>query len=72
MMQEPEVCRKTEKELRFVDLIIGTHNIFKFAELIYTRLISERMVIRYLERYHADCRGASGGAKISVQIRCQY
>ena len=28
-----------------MDLIFGTHNIFKFAELIYTRLISERMVI---------------------------
>lgn len=45
MMQEPEVVEKLKKSYRFVDLIFGTHNIFKFAELIYTRLISERMVI---------------------------
>mgnify|MGYP002610540532 CR=1 FL=1 len=45
MMQEPEVVEKLKKSYRFVDLIFGTYNIFKFAELIYTRLISERMVI---------------------------
>ena len=45
MMQEPEVVEKLKKSYRFVDLIFGTHNIFKFAELIYTRLISDRMVI---------------------------
>ena len=72
MMQEPEVVEKLKKSYRFVDLIFGTHNIFKFAELIYTRLISERMVIDIWKDTDADCRGASGGAKISVQIRCQY
>lgn len=45
MMQEPEVVEKLKKSYRFVDLIFGTHNIFKFAELIATRLESERMVI---------------------------
>ena len=45
MMQEPQVVEKIKKIRFFVDLIFGTHNIFKFAELIYTRLISERMVI---------------------------
>ncbi len=45
MMQEPEVVEKLKNSYRFVDLIFGTHNIYKFAELIATRLESERMVI---------------------------
>ncbi|MCI8372282.1 MAG: tRNA (N6-isopentenyl adenosine(37)-C2)-methylthiotransferase MiaB [Lachnospiraceae bacterium] len=45
MMQEPEVVEKIKKSYRFVDLIFGTHNIYKFPELLYTSLQSERMVI---------------------------
>lgn len=45
MMQEPEVVEKIKKSYRFVDLIFGTHNIYKFAELIVTRMESQRMVI---------------------------
>ncbi|HJA12360.1 MAG TPA: tRNA (N6-isopentenyl adenosine(37)-C2)-methylthiotransferase MiaB [Candidatus Mediterraneibacter merdipullorum] len=45
MMQEPEAVEKLKKSYRFVDIIFGTHNIYKFAELIYTRMESERMVI---------------------------
>ena len=45
MMQEPEVVEKLKKSYRFVDIIFGTHNIYKFAELVATRLMSERMVI---------------------------
>ena len=45
MMQEPEVVEKLKKSYRFVDLIFGTHNIYKFAELLATRMESGRMVI---------------------------
>ncbi|MCB6645329.1 tRNA (N6-isopentenyl adenosine(37)-C2)-methylthiotransferase MiaB [[Clostridium] scindens] len=45
MMQEPEVVEKLKKSYRFVDIIFGTHNIFKFAELIVQRLESQEMVI---------------------------
>ncbi len=45
MMQEPEVVEKLKKSYRFVDIIFGTHNIFKFAELVATRLESDRTVI---------------------------
>lgn len=45
MMQEPEVVEKLKKSYRFIDLIFGTHNIYKFAELIATRFESGRMVI---------------------------
>lgn len=45
MMQEDIVVEKLKKSYRFVDIIFGTHNIFKFAELLQTRLESDRMVI---------------------------
>lgn len=45
MMQEDIVVEKIKKSYSFVDLIFGTHNIFKLAELLYTRIQSDRMVI---------------------------
>ena len=45
MMQEPEVVEKLKTSYRYVDIIFGTHNIFKFAELIVTCFESQRMVI---------------------------
>lgn len=45
MMQEDTVLEKIKKSYRFVDLIFGTHNIFKFAELLCTMFESEDMVI---------------------------
>lgn len=45
MMQEPSVIEKIKKSYSFVDLIFGTHNIYKFAELITTMYTSNRMVI---------------------------
>ena len=47
MMQEPTVIEKIKNSYRFVDLIFGTHNIFKFAELcIRDRIPFERKGIR--------------------------
>lgn len=45
MMQEPEVVEKLKKSYRFVDLIFGTHNIYKFAELLVSRFESDGMII---------------------------
>lgn len=45
MMQEPSVIEKIKKSYRFVDLIFGTHNIFKFAELLCSMFENDRMVI---------------------------
>lgn len=45
MMQEPSVIEKIQKSYRFVDLIFGTHNIFKFAELLCRMFESNGMVI---------------------------
>lgn len=45
MMQEPSVIEKIKKSYRFVDMIFGTHNIYKFAELLVAMFESNDMVI---------------------------
>lgn len=45
MMQEPDEIEKIKTTYKFVDIVFGTHNIFKFAELIYDRLCSDSMII---------------------------
>ena len=45
MMQEEKVVEKIRSSYRFVDLIFGTHNIYKFAELLVQALEADRMVV---------------------------
>lgn len=45
MMQEETVIEKIRQSYGFVDLIFGTHNIFKFAELLVRMYESEGMLI---------------------------
>ena len=45
MMQEEAVVSKIQESYRFVDIIFGTHNIFKLAELIITRLEADGMIV---------------------------
>ena len=45
MMQEAHVVEKIRTSYRHVDIIFGTHNIYKLAELILNRLESKSMII---------------------------
>ena len=45
MMQEAEVLEKLQKSYSFVSLVFGTHNIYKFAELLSACLDADRMLI---------------------------
>ncbi|MCM1158932.1 MAG: tRNA (N6-isopentenyl adenosine(37)-C2)-methylthiotransferase MiaB [Bacteroidales bacterium] len=45
MMQESLVVEKIKQSYRHVDIIFGTHNVFKLAELIENKLDSRGMVI---------------------------
>lgn len=45
MMQEADEVEKIRKSYPFVDLVFGTHNIYKLAELLYTQIQSERRVM---------------------------
>ncbi|MGN0383307.1 MAG: tRNA (N6-isopentenyl adenosine(37)-C2)-methylthiotransferase MiaB [Eubacterium sp.] len=49
MMQEPTVVEKIKKSYSFVDIIFGTHNIFKLAELIYEHIQDNHMTIEVIE-----------------------
>lgn len=45
MMQEDLVVQKIQESYKFVDLIFGTHNIFKLAELMKQRVDSNGMIV---------------------------
>ena len=45
MMQEPQVVENIKNDYKFVDLIFGTHNIYKFAELLCLAMTDDRMII---------------------------
>ena len=50
MMQEPQAVEKIRQSYRFVDVIFGTHNIYKLAELLFEREVQGRTVIDVWER----------------------
>ncbi len=50
MMQEQVVIDKIKSSYSFVDLIFGTHNIYKFAELLYRMYTEKEMVIDIWEK----------------------
>ncbi|MDO5521158.1 MAG: tRNA (N6-isopentenyl adenosine(37)-C2)-methylthiotransferase MiaB [bacterium] len=45
MMQEDAVVERIQKNYKYVDIIFGTHNIYKLAELIQARLDSKSMIV---------------------------
>ncbi len=45
MMQEPGVVEKLQRSYRYVNLVFGTHNLYKFAELLSEAYESDKMVV---------------------------
>ncbi len=45
MMQEPSVIEKLKKSYRFVDLIFGTHNLYRFPELLCSMFEAKGMIL---------------------------
>lgn len=45
MGQEPHVVEKLKESYKFVDLIFGTFNVYKLAELLYARITSGNSII---------------------------
>lgn len=50
MMQEPEEQEKVKTTFKFVDVVFGTHNIFKLAELLYECLSGRKRVFDVWEK----------------------
>lgn len=45
MGQEPHIVEKLKESYKFVDLIFGTFNVYKLAELLYARITSGNSII---------------------------
>lgn len=45
MMQQPEVVEYIKKTYKHVDIIFGTHNLYKFPELLNTEIITKKTII---------------------------
>ena len=45
MMQEEHVREKIKESYRYVDLVFGTHNIFKFAELMVNAVYTNKQIM---------------------------
>ncbi|MFA6308408.1 MAG: tRNA (N6-isopentenyl adenosine(37)-C2)-methylthiotransferase MiaB [Clostridia bacterium] len=44
MMQQKEVVENIKKKYKHVDIVFGTHNLFKFPEMLYNSIISKEPV----------------------------
>lgn len=50
MMQEPHVIETIKQKYKFVDIVFGTHNIYKLAEMIFRHLTTGQMVVEILDQ----------------------
>ena len=50
MMQEPTVVEKLNKSYPWVDLVFGTHNLYRFAELLEEMYDADRQVIELWDK----------------------
>lgn len=50
MMQEPHVLEILKEKYKYVNIIFGTHNIYKLAELVYQHFSTDKTVIEVLEK----------------------
>ena len=67
MMQEPEVVENIRKHYKFVDIVFGTHNIYKLAELLYTQIQSEGRVMDVWEEAKEIIEDLPGKRKYSFK-----
>lgn len=49
MMQEKDEVERIKKSYRYVDLVFGTHNIYKLAEILHKRFEEEKQVVDVME-----------------------
>jgi tRNA-2-methylthio-N6-dimethylallyladenosine synthase len=50
MMQEEHVVKKIKESYGFVDLVFGTHNLYRFPELLCSCLLSDRQLIDVVDK----------------------
>ena len=67
MMQEPEEVEKVRKTFRFVDVVFGTHNIYKLAELLYQTLATKKRTFDIWDRAREIIEDLPSDRKISFK-----
>ncbi len=67
MMQEPEEVEKVRNTFRFVDVVFGTHNIYKLAELLYQALYTRKRVFDIWEKAEDIIEDLPSDRKISFK-----
>ena len=67
MMQEADEVERVRKSYPFVDIVFGTHNIYKLAELLYTQIQSEGRVMDVWEEAKEIIEALPGKRKYSFK-----
>jgi len=67
MMQQPQVVKEIKKKYRHVDLVFGTHNLFKFPELLMNSMESEGMFIEVWENEGSIVEGLPANRKYGLK-----
>ena len=67
MMQEADEVERVRKSYPFVDIVFGTHNIYKLAELLYTQIQSEGRVMDVWEEAKEIIEDLPGKRKYSFK-----
>ena len=67
MMQEADEGERVRKSYPFVDIVFGTHNIYKLAELLYTQIQSEGRVMDVWEEAKEIIEDLPGKRKYSFK-----
>ena len=66
-MQEADEVERVRKSYPFVDIVFGTHNIYKLAELLYTQIQSEGRVMDVWEEAKEIIEDLPGKRKYSFK-----
>ena len=67
MMQEADEVERVRESYPFVDIVFGTHNIYKLAELLYTQIQSEGRVMDVWEEAKEIIEDLPGKRKYSFK-----
>ncbi|MCX7746828.1 MAG: tRNA (N6-isopentenyl adenosine(37)-C2)-methylthiotransferase MiaB [Clostridia bacterium] len=67
MMQQQEVVDHIKKKYRHVDLIFGTHNLYKFPELLYNASVTNGMIVDIWESVGLVAEGMPIARKFGVK-----
>lgn len=67
MMQQPQVVKEIKKKYRHVDLVFGTHNLYRFPELLSKSMETEGMFIEVWDEETGIVEGLPANRKYDLK-----